>query len=260
LVDHFCLMSAFDNKKSLPGRYLWVIFNIWKLTPLGAMWLAHGNFFINGGAKRRAAVLYEFRDHLRESFWRYDYGTVVMYPEGSRLYLIREAEKRFAAKNGLKPLKNCCHPRAGAAHSALSICGPNPKDETKANTGDFPPFEYVVDCTLGYPKGQVVDLGKAMMGEWPDGDSNVAVHYRIHKVQAEWQDEEKLKDWLYAQYEEKDNLLENFYVTGRFQGKPRPVNFTFGRSLFVQLFWMGVFWLHYSTWIKSLAIFLVRGF
>jgi 1-acyl-sn-glycerol-3-phosphate acyltransferase len=48
LVDHFCLMSAFDNKKSLPGRYLWVIFNVWKHTPLGAMWQSHGNFFING--------------------------------------------------------------------------------------------------------------------------------------------------------------------------------------------------------------------
>jgi hypothetical protein len=124
-----------------------------------------------------------------------------MYPEGSRLYLIREAEKRFAEKNGLKPLKNCCHPRAGAAHAAISICGP--KSSGEANVVDSPPFEFIVDCTLGYPKGKVVDLGKAMLGEWPDGDSNVAVHYRIHKVQAEWQDEEKLKKWLYARYEEK---------------------------------------------------------
>jgi hypothetical protein len=42
LVDHFCLMTAFYNKKNLPGRYLWVIFNIWKWTPLGAMCKCNG--------------------------------------------------------------------------------------------------------------------------------------------------------------------------------------------------------------------------
>jgi hypothetical protein len=56
---------------------------------------------------------------------------------------------------------------------------------------------------LGYPNGEVVDLGQAMMGEWPRNNSNVAVHYRIHKVCSEWQDEEKLKEWLYERYEEK---------------------------------------------------------
>lgn len=81
-------------------------------------------------------------------------------------------------------------------------------DETKANAGDYPPLEYVVDCTLGYPKGEVCDLGQAMLGEWPEGNnSSVAVHYKIHKIQPEWQDEKKLKAWLYERYEEKASPL-----------------------------------------------------
>lgn len=67
---------------------MWVIFNIWKLTPLGAMWLTHGNFFINGGAARRVAVLNEFREHLKSLFWKYGYGFIVMVRYESFIFLI----------------------------------------------------------------------------------------------------------------------------------------------------------------------------
>ena len=44
--DHFALMTAFHDKgdgpRALAGRYMWVIFNIWQWTPMGAMWAAHG--------------------------------------------------------------------------------------------------------------------------------------------------------------------------------------------------------------------------
>uniref|UniRef100_A0A1I7SH86 PlsC domain-containing protein n=1 Tax=Bursaphelenchus xylophilus TaxID=6326 RepID=A0A1I7SH86_BURXY len=203
LVDHFCLMTAFWDKKGLTGKYMWVIFNIWKWTPLGAMWTTHGNFFINGGRTKRDEVLREFGQHLRNNYWEYDYGWVVMYPEGSRLYLVKEQERKFAEKMGIEPFKHCSHPRTGAAHTTLTVCGKNPQDPTKANAGDLPPMEYVIDCTLGYPKGEVVDISKAMLGEWPNDNSHVAVHYSIHKVKPEWADEAKLKEWLYQRYAEK---------------------------------------------------------
>lgn len=124
LIDHFCLMTSFHNKKPVTGNYLWVIFNIWKSTPLGVMWTAHGNFFINGGADKRHQVLKEFRNHLKNYYWKHDFGWIVMYPEGSRLYLIKNSEKKFAEKNGLEPFKHCAHPRTGAAHAVLDVCGP----------------------------------------------------------------------------------------------------------------------------------------
>ena len=38
-------------------------------------------------------------------------GWVVMYPEGSRLFLIQAAEKRYCAKERIEPFKHCTHPR-----------------------------------------------------------------------------------------------------------------------------------------------------
>ncbi|CAD5230733.1 unnamed protein product [Bursaphelenchus okinawaensis] len=178
-----------------------------------------------------------------------------MYPEGSRLYLIREAEKNFAKKAGIQPFKHCSHPRTGAAHTTLAVCGPSLKDSSKSNAGNQPPMEYVVDCTLGYPRGEVVDLGKAMLNEWPNNDTHVAVHYSIHKVKPEWNDEEKLKEWLYQRYEEKDRLLEQFYKTGSFGGRPRPVRFPISRSLQTQAFWMCTFYVHWHVWISPLIVF-----
>lgn len=46
------------------------------------MWLAHGNFFINGGASKRERMLCDFKNHLLKRYWKNDYGWVVMYPEG----------------------------------------------------------------------------------------------------------------------------------------------------------------------------------
>jgi len=226
--------------------YLWVIYNIWKYTPLGLMWTTHGNFFVNGGSSRRTAVLQQFREHLSHQYWKQDYGFVVMYPEGSRLFLIKESGARFAEKNGLKPLKHCAHPRTGAAHAVLDVCGPK---EGREN-----PIEYVIDCTLGYPKGDVVELGKAMTGEWPENNTTVAIHYRIYKADPAWADEKILQKWLYERYEEKDQLLDNYYKTGKFDSAPRHIYFPFSRAIMVQVFWMVLFYGHYLLWMKPITI------
>lgn len=41
------------------------------------------------------------------------------------------------------------------------------------------PIEYVVDCTLGYYKGDVPELGRYMTGEFPHKHSAVGVHYKV---------------------------------------------------------------------------------
>jgi lysophosphatidylglycerol acyltransferase 1 len=260
LIDHFCLMTAFHNKPPITGKYLWVIYNIWKMTPLGALWTAHGNFFINGGASKRAGALQEFRDHLKNNFWKHDFGWIVMYPEGSRLFIIKNAEKKFAEKNNFEPFKHCAHPRIGAAHAVLSVCGPSDKSLKKSRTGNGAPVEYIIDCTLGYPNGKIVVLSDAILGEWPGSNSNVSIHYNIHKVQSEWSNEEIFKEWLYKQYEKKDKLLDDFYRTGQFPGKPRPVHFSIFRNALVQIFWITVFYANYSIWIRPLGLYLFSFF
>lgn len=65
-------------------------------------------------------------------------------------------------------------------------------------------IKYIIDCTLGYPKGEVPNICDAMISDWSNDDSNLAIHYRVHKVQPEWVNDEKaLKDWLYEQYQIK---------------------------------------------------------
>ncbi|VDK26780.1 unnamed protein product [Anisakis simplex] len=93
------------------------------MTPLGAMWLTHGNYFINGGASQRERLLNQFRDHLKNNYWKYDHGWLVMYPEGSRYYLIRESNARYAKKNGLKQFRHCALPRSGGAHAVFDVAG-----------------------------------------------------------------------------------------------------------------------------------------
>jgi hypothetical protein len=82
-----------------------------------------------------------------------------------------------------------------------------------------PPIEYIVDCTLGYPKGVLPGLGEAMLGEWPNDDSTVSIHYKVHKVDPEWStDEMALKEWLYEQYKVKVMRLSTNSV-GRFSAQ-----------------------------------------
>uniref|UniRef100_A0A915A811 Phospholipid/glycerol acyltransferase domain-containing protein n=1 Tax=Parascaris univalens TaxID=6257 RepID=A0A915A811_PARUN len=266
LVDHFVLMCAMYNKGTIAEKYLWVIFNIWKMTPLGAMWLTHGNYFINGGASQRERLLKQFREHLKDNYWKFDHRWIVMYPEGSRLYLIRESNARYAKRIGEKVFRNCALPRSSGAHAVFEIAGKsydnNNMELNLARCGLGGPVEYVVDCTLGYYKGDVPELGRYMTGEFPHKQSTVGVHYKIYPVKAEWSDEEKLRQWLYARYEEKDELLEYYYTKGTFpvnaKSRPRPLHFPFSRCVVVETFWILLFYAHYHIWVKPLCIFLLN--
>uniref|UniRef100_A0A0N5AYA5 PlsC domain-containing protein n=1 Tax=Syphacia muris TaxID=451379 RepID=A0A0N5AYA5_9BILA len=260
LVDHFIIMSSTYNKGTIAEKYLWVIFNIWKMTPLGFMWLTHGNFFINGGASKRAGVLETFRKHLINNYWKYDHKWIVMYPEGSRLFLIRDSNAKYAAKLGLEPLKHCALPRTGAAKVILDVAGKKQgaieSDNQLLPSGNYPPIEYIVDSTIGYSKGKVPNLGNLMCGDLPSNDFFVAIHHKIYPVKAEWSNEEMLRKWLYERYYEKDKLLDNFYKTDTFPSRPRPVNFPFSRTAIVETFWTLLFYAHYALWIKPCLLYL----
>lgn len=46
-----------------------------------------------------------------------------------------------------------------------------------------------------------------MLGEWPTSNTEVSIHYKVHKVKPEWANEDVLKEWLYEQYEKKVSYL-----------------------------------------------------
>ncbi|VDM39853.1 unnamed protein product [Toxocara canis] len=266
LIDHFVLMCAMYNKGTIAEKYLWVIYNIWKITPLGAMWLTHGNYFINGGAAQRERLLSQFREHLKNNYWKYDHRWLVIYPEGSRLFLIRESNARYAKKNGLKIFKNCALPRSSGVHAVFEVAGKRDdsidKEMDVARCGLGGPVEYIVDCTLGYYKGDVPELGKYMTGDFPNNHSTVGIHYKIYPTKADWANEDKLREWLYDRFEEKDELLEYYYAKGEFpmnsNSPRRPIHFPFSRCVVVETFWIVLFYAHYYIWVKPFCLFIIR--
>ncbi|MCP9257752.1 Protein CBR-ACL-12 [Dirofilaria immitis] len=213
LADHFVIMTALQNKGTIVEKYLWVIYNIWKMTPLGMMWIIHGNYFIDGGTAKRNQMIKDFKIHLKRNYWKYDHRWIIMYPEGARLYLIKESNARYAAREGYKIFRHCALPRSGAAHAAIEIA----TNANYATTNDSnESLEYIVDCTLGYQNGNVPNIRNWFLGDLSNGILNVAIHYKIYQIRPEWKDENILRNWLYDIYEEKDELLEKYYQKGVF--------------------------------------------
>ncbi|KAF1748309.1 hypothetical protein GCK72_024776 [Caenorhabditis remanei] len=256
LLDHFVLMQSLNEKGSIRSRWMWVIYNIWKYTPLGVMWTSHGNFFVNGGASKRDSVINAFRDHLKNSYYKYDFGWVIMYPEGSRFYLVKKTGRSFAEKNNLKPLDNCVYPRTGAAHAVLDVLGPADDSFTLSRCGKGAPIKYIIDATIGYRRGVVPDISDAMMGDWATVDTpDFAVHYDVIPVKKEWADEEKLKEFLYERYAIKDKLLAEFYKTGSFPGKQTKIVPNNYEMSLAQVFWGTLYYAHYYYWLRPLIVY-----
>ncbi|VDO41893.1 unnamed protein product [Onchocerca flexuosa] len=288
LVDHFVIMSALRNKGTIAEKYLWVIYNVWKMTPLGIMWIIHGNYFVDGGAAKRNQMLENFKTHLKRNYWKYDHRWIVIYPEGGRLYLIKENNARYASREGYKIFRHCALPRSGAAHAAIEITtgdswGKFVESDVfrySITEGTNDSLEYIVDCTLGYQNADVPSIGDWLLGELPHGIPNVAVYYKasfvqcfmlmnilfgkIYRVKPEWKDENMLRHWLYDLYEEKDELLEKYYQRGVFpmdsQHHPSVIRTSMSFCLLVEAFWLLLLYFHYSIWFKSVAGLIYRCF
>uniref|UniRef100_A0A183FFK9 Acyltransf_C domain-containing protein n=1 Tax=Heligmosomoides polygyrus TaxID=6339 RepID=A0A183FFK9_HELPZ len=69
-----------------------------------------------------------------------------------------------------------------------------------------PPIKYVLDVTIAYPNG--IPLSLATLGFGTREKCDIAVNYKIFNAdEVPFDDEEKLRDWMYAVYKEKDEML-----------------------------------------------------
>jgi len=71
-----------------------------------------------------------------------------------------------------------------------------------------------VDVTIAYERGQPLDLGAIALGTHPP--CVVHVHYRTYDVGEIPTELEKMRDWMYELYYEKDAMLAKYYATGVF--------------------------------------------
>jgi len=77
-----------------------------------------------------------------------------------------------------------------------------------------PKIEWVVDMTLAYPKAEPIDMPGICIGWWEPRDMHV--HYRAYPISDIPSDSDGQLSWLYDRYEEKEKLLEQYYLTNKF--------------------------------------------
>lgn len=130
-------------------------------------------------------------------------------------------------------------------------------DVATSRCGAGPAVEYIIDATLGYPKGAVPNIGSAIVGEWPSSDGRVCVHYDVYKVDPEWANETNLQAFLYKRYQAKDELLQQFYTTNSFPGEARPVVVSQLMMLLTEWIWIFLYYTHYTIWIRPLFSYMV---
>uniref|UniRef100_A0AAF5Q754 Phospholipid/glycerol acyltransferase domain-containing protein n=1 Tax=Wuchereria bancrofti TaxID=6293 RepID=A0AAF5Q754_WUCBA len=103
LADHFVIMH-YETKKLFLKRlsfcyrsnYLGYI-QYMENDTTGCDVMIHGNYFVDGDAAKRDQMIEDFKTHLKKNYWKYDHRWIIMYPEGARLYRIKESDARHAA-------------------------------------------------------------------------------------------------------------------------------------------------------------------
>ncbi len=123
---------------------------------------------------------------------------LVTYPEGTRLTRAKlERARRFAEERGLTPPRHTLVPRTkGFAATVEALRGH---------------VAAVYDLTVGYEEG-VPTLWQLALGQV----RRIHMHARRFPIETLPEGREALAAWLLERFREKDDRLEHFYETGRF--------------------------------------------
>jgi len=244
----------------------------------------HGDYFIQQGKATRHLEIDRLKEHLRNVFWERDRRWVILFPEGGFYYKRIESSQKYGRENGFPYLEHVTLPRMGAVKAILEEVGPREEDEegiVKTRSGSKlqlikdtvgairekkyvketrPPIKYVLDVTIAYPNGQPLSLATLCFGTREKCD--IAVNYKMYNAdEVPFHDDDKLRDWMYNVYVQKDEMLDNFYQYGEFHcGEAgQRIVFPWSKIIGQYLFWMTSFFVQikvYSFLISSLYKFL----
>lgn len=213
------LMAAFQGKSSVTEHLMWIMDRLFKFTNFGAVSVTHGDFFITQGKDVRNTQLQRLRDHIVNVYLRRGLKWIVLFPEGGFLRKRIATSQRYARNNNYPILEHVTLPRIGAMKTVLeTLSAENLSKIAKGRKEE--PLKWVVDITIGYPDiGKPLDLLTISGGFWKP--CVVHLHYRRYPVsEVPIGDAEALTAWLYDRWVEKEDLLDEFYRTGRFPGHP----------------------------------------
>lgn len=284
------LFTVLQDKGVAARKTLWLMDMMFRWTPFGIVARMHGDHFIQQGKATRDKELIRLKEHLQKVFWDRDRRWVILFPEGGFLYKRKESSQKYARENGFPHLEYSTLPRMGAIKAILEEVGPRFNDdgseedpilrsrssgklqliadtvgairEKKYVKDTRPPIKYILDMTIAYPSGHPLSLATLIFGTREECD--IAVHYKVYKAaEIPFQDDIRLRDWLYDAYEEKDKLLANYYKTGEFHRgeKGQRTVFTWKRIIGQYCFWGISFYLQYKLYkclFRSLLYFILR--
>ncbi|GAD97941.1 acyltransferase, putative [Paecilomyces variotii No. 5] len=139
----------------------------------------------------------------------YDPMWLLIFPEGTNLSInTKKRSAEYGEKNGLPVFNHVILPRT----TGLFFC----LQQLKGTV------DWVYDCTVGYegpPKDSLPDKYLTLRSTYLQGrpPKSVCMHWRRFSVsEIPLDDQKEFEAWLLARWAEKDQLLEEFFETGRF--------------------------------------------
>ncbi|CAN7937882.1 unnamed protein product [Ixodes hexagonus] len=210
------LMASFQGKRSVTEHLMWIMDRLFKYTNFGAVSVTHGDFFITQGKDVRNTQLAKLKDHILNVYLRRGLKWIVLFPEGGFLRKRIATSQSYCFKTAvpvtyyLRQIGSLKTPLACVSQSQFfPFHSPGRKEEA---------LKWVVDITVGYPDAKPLDL-LAISGGFRK-QCVVHLHYRRFLVsEVPFGETETLTRWLYDRWVEKEDLLDEFYRTGRFPGR-----------------------------------------
>lgn len=153
------------------------------------------------------------REHLAQALGRLnkiaDPMWLMLFPEGTNLApSTRERSAKWAAKNNMKDMRHCLLPRS----TGLKFCLQELKDTV----------DYVYDCTIAYegvPRGSYAQDIFTLKAGYLEGrpPKSVSMYWRRFAIKdIPIHNDKAFELWLLARWREKDLLIENYLIHGRF--------------------------------------------
>ncbi|TKA28908.1 hypothetical protein B0A50_03319 [Salinomyces thailandicus] len=134
---------------------------------------------------------------------------LLIFPEGTNISAnTRQGSRKYSEKSGIPDLRHQLLPRS----TGLQFCLQEIKDTV----------DYLYDCTIGYegiPAGaygqDIFTLRSVYFQGRPP--KSVNMHWRRYRIaDLPLDDKDAMHEWTLARWREKDELLEEFYRTGKF--------------------------------------------
>jgi 1-acyl-sn-glycerol-3-phosphate acyltransferase len=134
---------------------------------------------------------------------------LMIFPEGTNLSRnTRKDSVKWSEKSGIPDLRHLLLPRSTGMQFCLEQLGDS--------------VEYVYDCTMAYegvPKGEYAPEYFTLRSTYFQGrpPKSVNMHWRRYKIsEIPYQDHKAFDKWVLDRWKEKDEMLEQYYNTGRF--------------------------------------------